>query len=116
MSSLVYLILHDVLSKSMGQILRISASLHILFHLDKETRPENIDVIISEDAITAATHFVEVCGQHVAFIAGRGEIDKEIKLLELGAHTPVHVFACISFLHHRMHVSEVDRCNAFVMH
>jgi hypothetical protein len=43
-----------------------------------------MDVIISQDAITAATHFVEVCGQHVAFIAGRGEIDEEIKLLELG--------------------------------
>jgi hypothetical protein len=44
-----------------------------------------MDVIISQDAITAATHFVEVCGQHVAFIAGRGEIDEEIKLLELAS-------------------------------
>ena len=61
-----------------------SAVFHILFHLDKETCPDNMDVIISQDAITAATHFVEVCGQHVAFIAGRGEIDEEIKLLELG--------------------------------
>ena len=77
----------------MGQILRISAVLHILFHLDKETCPQNLDVIISEDAITAATHFVEICGQHVAFIAGRGDIDEEIKLLELGVH--LHVYTCI---------------------
>ena len=68
----------------MGQILRVSAVFHILFHLNKERLSDNIDVVISECAIMAGIHFVEVCGQHVTFMAGRDEIDEEIKQLELG--------------------------------
>ena len=78
--SLPCLHISGVLSKSMGQILRVSAVFHILFHLNKEIHSDNIDVIISESAIMAAIHFVEVCGQQVTFMAGREEIDEEIKL------------------------------------
>ena len=77
----------------MGQIVRVSAVLHILFHLDSEPCTD-VDVI-SEDAIRAAIHFVEVCGQHVAFIAGRGGIKEEIKLLELGIALYVDAHQCL---------------------
>ena len=71
----------------------MSAVLHILFHLDSEPCTD-VDVIISEEAIRAAIHFVEVCGQHVAFIAGRSEIEEEIKLLELGIGLYVECNKC----------------------
>ena len=41
-------------------------------------------MVISECAIMAGIHFVELCGQHVTFMEGREEIDEEIKQLELG--------------------------------
>lgn len=78
----------------MGQILRVSAVFHILFTIGKQRSPPDDtsipQVIISCDAITAATHFVEMCGQHVAFIAGRGEIDEEIKMLDFGKFFCMH--------------------------
>lgn len=47
------LIFSGVLSKSMGQILRVSAVLHILVHLDNEPCTD-------VDVIRAAINFVEV--------------------------------------------------------
>ena len=71
----------------MGQILRVSAVFHILLHLNKEILSDNIDVVISECAIMAGIHFVELCGQHVTSMEGREEIDEEIKQLEVHVHT-----------------------------
>lgn len=39
---------------------------------------------ISPAAIEAAIHFVEVCCQQAAYIAGRGELDEELKLIVQG--------------------------------
>lgn len=39
----------------------------------------NLPSTINEQAIRAAIDFVDVCSQHTAYIAGRGEIDEEIK-------------------------------------
>jgi hypothetical protein len=67
-------LMSGMLSKSMGQILRVGLGLHVLFHLEDEPGTllsENI----SELAIDAAIDFVEVCCQQTAFIAGRGTID-----------------------------------------
>ena len=51
--------------------------MHALFNLgDKEP-----DSSISRAAISAAIHFVEVCCQQTACLAGRGELDKELKLI-----------------------------------
>lgn len=65
----------------MGQILRVSLNMHILFHLDKE---EPLPEVVSEAAIMAAINFVEVCCQHTAYIFGRGNIYHELELLETG--------------------------------
>ena len=54
-----------MLSKSRGRILRVAATMHVLFHLET---PLAISVIISEIALKAAQEFVEVCNQHVPFL------------------------------------------------
>ena len=91
-----------MLSKSKGQVLRISAALHVLFHVksdtieaeyNDETIPNNIqnDVSteitgikisteITEKAIGAAINFVELCSQQTAFMAGREDIQEEIQI------------------------------------
>jgi len=64
----------------MGQILRVSAVMHVLFNLgDKE-----LDSTNSPAAIEAAINFVEVCCQQAAYIAGRDELDEELKLIVQG--------------------------------
>ena len=47
-----------MLSKSIGQSLRLSAAMHALFHMDNE---DSLPEIISEGTIEAAIDFVEVC-------------------------------------------------------
>ena len=70
-----------MLSKSLGQILRVSAAMHVLFHMDSE---DPLPDIISESAIAAAIDFVEVCCQHTAYVTGRGDINTEVDLVETG--------------------------------
>lgn len=73
-----------ILSKSLGQILRVAASMNVLFQLDSDEDPK---CEISKTAIDAAIHFVENCCQEAAFVAGRGRISEEIKLIEIGMYT-----------------------------
>ena len=69
------------LSKSLGQIIRVSAAMHVLFHMDNELPlPDEV----SKAAIEAAIDFVEVCCQHTAYITGRGDINQELEHLESG--------------------------------
>lgn len=70
-----------MLSKSKGQILRVSACLHVLFHVET---PLDIPGTISVDAIKAAIDLVNVCIQHAAFLAGRGEIGDMIEEMGKG--------------------------------
>ena len=65
-----------MLSKSRGQTLRVAAVMHVLFHMDT---PIAIPPTISEEALKAALNFVELCNQHAAFLAGRGEITDAIE-------------------------------------
>lgn len=77
-----------MLSKSKGQILRVAAALQVLFSVERNTeqeQPPNAGtVLISEDAITAAIDFVEVCCQQTAYMAGRGKIDEELEVYNAG--------------------------------
>ena len=70
-----------MISKSLGQILRVSGSMHALFNLEDNT----LSTTISTTAIDAAIHFAEVCCQQTAYIAGRGELDKELKMIIQGS-------------------------------
>ena len=74
----VYILPTGMLSKSRGQILRVGAVMHALFHLDT---PLSIPDHISTAAIKAAKNFVELCNQHAAFLAGRGVISDSIESL-----------------------------------
>lgn len=71
------------LSKSLGQILRVAASMNVLFQLDSD---EDLETEISKAAIDAAIHFVENCCQETAYVAGRGKISEEISLMEIGMY------------------------------
>lgn len=70
-----------MLSKSLGQILRDSAVMHILFHINDET---HLPSVISNMTVDAAINFVEVCYQHTAFTTGRGHNEREMEILESG--------------------------------
>ena len=67
-----------MLSKSKGQILRIAATLHVL-----ETSLA-IPAVISDSVIKTAINLVDVCLQHAAFLAGRGETDETIQVVIKG--------------------------------
>ena len=68
-----------MLSKSKGQILRVAATMHVLFHWEE---PQNIPNEISDKALIASINFVDVCIQHAAYLAGRGEIQEAIDSFE----------------------------------
>ena len=56
-----------MLSRSRGQILCLSAVIHVLFSLGSD---EPQDDIVSEDAVKAAIDFVHTACQQAAYIAG----------------------------------------------
>ena len=68
-------LLSGLLSKAKGQILRVAATLHILFHL---STPENIQDTISEEVVAAAINFVQVCCEHASLITGRSLVSEEL--------------------------------------
>ena len=70
-----------MLSKSKGLSLRVAGVLHVLFHLGSD---DVIPKAISEKAIVAAQDFVDVCCQHTAYLAGRGDIEDAIHKLQQG--------------------------------
>lgn len=74
-----------MLSKSKGQTLRIAAILHVLFNWEQ---PTDIPKEISTDALKAAVNFIDVCIQHSAFLAGRGDINEAISKLR-------HIQSCM---------------------
>ena len=71
-----------MLSKSLGQTLRISVAMHILFHNDDDG--DELSNTVTQAAVEAAINFVEVCCQHTAYIAGRNDINEQLKLFETG--------------------------------
>jgi hypothetical protein len=102
----VYILL-GTLSKSIGQIIRVSAAMHVLFDLDvadpadpfndeedpiddphnpvHDASPSgDLSTEIPEKTLAAAIDFVEICCQHAVYIAGHGKIEDELDLLESG--------------------------------
>lgn len=79
-----------MLSKSKGQVLRVAATLHVLFYdatcIDdqEDITVSSVPSTISTKAILAAENFVDTCCQHAAFIAGRSKMADEITRLTSG--------------------------------
>ena len=57
-----------MLSKSKGQVLRLTAVMHVLIHMDS---PDAIPREISEETVKAAD--LDLCLQHAAYLGGRGD-------------------------------------------
>ena len=76
----VLIIIAGMLSKEKGQILRVAASLHVLFNINT---PHTILQEIGDDAVKAAVDLVDVCIQHAAFLAGR-DVEETIQGLVEG--------------------------------
>ena len=71
-----------MLTKSKGQILRVAVTLHVLFNWEN---PQSIPDEISDSAMKAAINVVDVCIQHSAYLAGKGDLqdDQQIQLGKL---------------------------------
>ena len=63
---------------------------------------------ISERAIKAAQNFVDVCCQHTAFIAGRGDIQDAIQQIQRG------LFHLLNTLYHSCRLLERQRYRVHV--
>ena len=74
---IIFLLHTAMISKGRGLTLRLSVVLHILFQLGTTTTSPTDSV--SDEALKAAINFVMVAIQQVAFIAGRGELEEELK-------------------------------------
>ena len=61
--------------------------MHVAFHLES---PHEIPKEISQKALEAAQDFVDMCCQHAAFMAGRGEIADVIQQLQTGLNNQSH--------------------------
>lgn len=81
-----------MLSKSKGQILRVAAVLHVLFHVDN---PHNVPTKIQENAVKAAINFVDLCIQHAAYITGRGRIQDEVESVYQIMQGATFISSCI---------------------
>ena len=78
-----------MLSKSKGQILRVAATMHVLFNWET---PHNISSVISDEAMKAAIEFVEICNQHVNYFTGKDNITDEIeKISQLMQSTYIYI-------------------------
>ena len=74
-----------MLSKAKWQVLRVAAVLHVLFSdgvgEDGKIIVLDVEKIIQTKAIIVAKNFVDICCQHAAYVAGRGDIEDEIESL-----------------------------------
>lgn len=81
-------LLSGLLSKEKGQILRLAATLHILFSVDS---PNDIPEAITEEAIKAAINFVQTCCEHASLIGGR-DLDEATQSSDKGKGYPTCTF------------------------
>ena len=84
-----------MLSKSRGQVSRLAAVLHLLFHLGSEE--DILQNEIAESAIVTAIDLVKVSCQQMTFLAGRGNLQEELQAFEEGNMT-VHIHEAVTIL------------------
>ena len=92
----LFALLTGMLSKSCGQVLRISTIFHMLFSIENEQEPLSSEV--SEVAVKAAVNFVQTACQQTAFVAGKGFIQEEVQTYKTGMivihHIPYVLVLC----------------------
>ena len=74
-----------MLSKSRGQVLRVAAVFQVLFSVDpqRDTASEEDD-IIQKNCIIASINFVKTACQHALYIAGKGNLEEEVLIQNIG--------------------------------
>ena len=77
----IYLFILGMLSKPKEQLLRVAFSLIVLIN---RHNPFDTSQSISEEAVRAAENFVDLCLQHAAYLAGRGDIQEAILAMQPG--------------------------------
>ena len=71
-----------ILSKSRGQVLRLTAVMHMLFNIDNVDQP--LEEEVGELAVKAAVNFIQLACQQTAFIAGKGTLQEEMDKFKAG--------------------------------
>ena len=83
-----------MLSKSKGQLLRVTGCLHCLFQVDDvnltgESPDEfQIQSVATDAAIRAAINFVNTCMDHTLYLCGRDKIGEEVDAVLSEVTTP----------------------------
>lgn len=83
-----------MLSKSKGQLLRVTGCLHCLFQVDDvnltgETPDEfQIQSVVTDAAMRAAINFINICMDHTLYLCGRDKIGEEVGALLSEVTTP----------------------------
>ena len=89
-----------MLAKAKGQILRVAACLQMLF-CDEDgpevpaTMQENIPMEIGEKAVLAAQNYVDICCQHVCFLARNKTIEEVVQHYEGLGSKNIIILSCI---------------------
>ena len=78
----LFIILSGVLSKSRGQVFRLTVVMHMLLHIDDPD--QQLSVVIDERAIKASVNFVQLACQQTLFIAGKGKLEEEMEKFRAG--------------------------------
>ena len=60
------------------QLLLLLCACALLMPIDLHETPLAIPTVISDAAIKAAINLVDVCIQHAAFLAGRGDVEETV--------------------------------------
>lgn len=72
-----------MLSKSKGQLVRVTGCLHCLFLMDDINTGESPDEfqipsVVTDAAVRAAINFVNTCMDHTLYLCGRDEVKEEV--------------------------------------
>ena len=75
-----------MLSKSKGQILRVTGCLHCLFQVDDvntAAKPEEFEpsTVVTDNAVKAAVNFVATCLNHTLYLCGRNASAEEVRIV-----------------------------------
>ena len=91
------------MSKSRGQVLRLTAVMHMLFNIDNYEQP--LEDEVGESAVKAAVNFIQLACQQTAYIAGKETLQEEMDRFKAGTIRCYTILPCISkSVHIHVHV------------
>lgn len=76
-----------MLSKSKGQLLRVTGCFHCLFLVDEvHTAAENpgefqVPSVVADDAVKTAINFIKICMNHTLYLCGRSTVSEKVDIV-----------------------------------